>query len=311
MSKIAWSGELLLLEAKWTDKDGHLAKFKLVSPNEARPNPFKAFTKRKKGRAGTRFEASLAHVGEVRTDHTAYNGQMMLAGWADTSTQGYTVTFWVEPPEPLTVHHLDQELTLQDQTHKLAGYERNKDSFMAVLVELDDDDQPIDQDLRERVEKATTKIVPVTLCSCEDPTECTDVHRERLTFGVRCRRLQEIGDQHTQALVDSVVQAKKEHLEKHGAEIVERVFDRRRKTLSNYAAMLCLNKDFWEWVNETQLGNVDPRVFDKDTAAEWMRNKLGIDSRADIDTMDVKAKMYHELVRKPFAVWHEERYEHS
>lgn len=138
--KLAWTGELRLLEAKWTDKDGHLVKFKIVSPNEERPNPFKAFTKRRGDRAGTRFHAVLQHVKGVTTDDSAYNGQLMLCAWGDTSSQGYTVTFWCEHPE--------------EGIHAFEGYARNVDSFMTVLVELDDAEQVIDQAKRARVEAA-------------------------------------------------------------------------------------------------------------------------------------------------------------
>ena len=127
----------MLMEAKWNDKDGHLVRFKLVSPNEERPNPFKSYTKRRNGRGGTRFGAGISHVQGSRFE---YGGELMLAGWADSSTQGYTVTFWCEPPER--------------GMHVFDGFTRGKDSFMVALTELDDDEKPIDQAQRERVEKA-------------------------------------------------------------------------------------------------------------------------------------------------------------
>lgn len=139
--KIAWAGELKLLEAKWTDKDGHTVRFKIQSPNEEKPNPFKAFTKRRGGRAGTRFRAAVT---AVDTQSVAYDGEFMLAGWGDTSTQGYTVTFWCEHPEP-------------GKMHPFAGYERTVATFMAALVELGDDDAAIDQKAREIVEQATSQ----------------------------------------------------------------------------------------------------------------------------------------------------------
>lgn len=144
--KIAWAGELVLLEAKWTDRDGHLVKFKIAAPNEERPNPFKAYTKRRSGKAGTIFGSACAHIGGVKTDETVYSGQLMLAGWADTSTKGYTVTFWCEPP--------DQGM------HPFEGFQRGKDAFMCMLVELDEDNAVIDQGKRERVENAARPSAP-------------------------------------------------------------------------------------------------------------------------------------------------------
>ena len=137
MTKLAWAGELLMLEARWTDKDGHTVKLQLVTPNEERPNPFKAFTKRRSGRAGTRFKAVLKPVDEI---DGGYDGELMLAGWGDSSTQGYTVSFWCEPQT--------------GGQHPFAQYTRHASAFMCALVELDDDDQPIDQEKRERVEAA-------------------------------------------------------------------------------------------------------------------------------------------------------------
>lgn len=136
---IAWFGELLMLEAKWNDKDGHMVKFKIMRPDDSKPNPFKQFTKRRKGHAGTRFFASVTHV-QMPKAKQPYAGEFMLAGWGDSSTQGYTVTFWCEPPDA--------------GMHAFDGYGRSKDSFMVALVELDENDQPINQKARDRVEKA-------------------------------------------------------------------------------------------------------------------------------------------------------------
>lgn len=139
-NNVAYAGEMQLMEAKWTDKDGHLVRFKLVAPNEERPNPFKSYTKRRSGRGGTRFGAAVSHVQGVKTDEVCYSGELMLAGWADSSTHGYTVTFWCEPPET--------------GMHAFEGYARGSDTFMVALMELDEDEKPIDQAQRERVERA-------------------------------------------------------------------------------------------------------------------------------------------------------------
>lgn len=140
--QVAWSGELTLAEARWTDKDGHTVKFKLSDTDRSGANPFKQFTKRRGNRAGTRFKASIMEVS--RPSHAAYAGELMLAGWGDTSTQGHVVTFWIEPP-------------LGARMHPFEGYVRDKDVFMAALSELDDDDETIDQRARDRVEKAYEK----------------------------------------------------------------------------------------------------------------------------------------------------------
>jgi hypothetical protein len=178
MSKLAWAGELMLMGASWNDKDGHMIKMKIVSPNEEKPNPFKAFTKRKGGRAGTRFHASVAHVQGLRGNETCYDGQFMLAGWQDSSTAGYGVTFWCEPPEDGRVHAFD-------------GFTRGVDSFMVALVELSDDDTPVDQEKRERIEKVEEQseqkaqerkkplLSTAAAMICQNPAFWRWVHHER------------------------------------------------------------------------------------------------------------------------------------
>jgi len=136
---------MLLLSATWSDKDGHMVKMQIVSPNEERPNPFKQFTKRKGGRAGTRFHASVAHVQGLKGKEVCYDGQFMLAGWQDTSTAGHSVTFWCEPPNDQRVHTFD-------------GFRRGEDAFMVVLVELAEDDAPVNQEKRARVEDAEDEL---------------------------------------------------------------------------------------------------------------------------------------------------------
>lgn len=238
MSKIAWAGELELVEAKWTDKDGHTVKFRLVTPNEDKPNPFKAFTKRRGKRGGTRFIAGVSQILGVKDKEETYNGEFMLAGWSDTSTAGYSVTFWCEPPET-GIHAFD-------------GYMRNRDTFMAALVELDDDDQPIDQEKRARVESATTSESPKNVNQKPDRQPA--------------------------------------------------------RKLSNYAALLCNNSDFWEWIWRDPWTKKRCAVYpevDGKIAAEWMRAKLGIESRREIDEKESVAQEYHK-VRKAFISWMEE-----
>ena len=237
--KVAWGGEVVLLEARWTDKDGHTVKFQIASPNESKPNPFKQFTKRRGNRAGTRFKSGMAEI----NGKFEYGGEVMLAGWGDTSTQGYTVQFWVEPPSNGT-----------GLFHPFEGFTRGKSSFMMALYELDDTtDEVIDQEQRARIEKATNT----------EPLRDDDKTR--------------------------VVPSTSLH----------ETPQRKQKLLSNYAAMLCLNPDFWDWINITN-STVSP-VMDQESAKQWMCNQLEIDSRKEIDADPAVAHKYHELIRKPFA----------
>lgn len=316
----AWGGELLLLESKWTDKDGHTVRFKLATPNEARPNPFKQFTKRRGDRAGTRFAAAMR---ELETNEDAYVGEVMLMSWGDTSTQGYTVGFWVEAPE--------------QGVHAFERWARNTTSFFVSLVELDEDDSPVDTHQRARVEKATgTEPVPpaeggeeaesapavdARLCNCEGKQikDCQPQRAQALAAGVLCRQghnkpgriAQQVEHPSETRGVAGSTPAPATMTETPVAR--ENVGNpdppkpRREMNLANYAAMLCDNEAFWRWINviERRDGLDRPYITDRDMAAAWMRARLNIDSRKELADESI-ARRYHEEIRKPFVAWQEE-----
>lgn len=210
---VAWKGEVILAAATWSDKDGHKVKFKIVGGREG-PNPFKYFTKRRKGRAGTRFHGSFALLDSDK----AVTTDLMLANWTDSSASGHAVEFWCDPPDDGCFHIFE-------------GFERNKDAFMAALVELDEDEEPIDQKARAVVEEASDR-------------------RKRARSGQK---------------------------------------------LSQVAAMMCMNPDFKRWIQYEYPLVTDP--------AQWMRERLQIESRAELDSNDKVAFKFHEVIRKPFAEW--------
>lgn len=63
---------------------------------------------------------------------TAFQGELMLAGWAETHTGGSKVTFWLPDAEALDVFR-----SMTVRKGNTAGQR-----FMAVLVEIGDDEQP-------------------------------------------------------------------------------------------------------------------------------------------------------------------------
>jgi hypothetical protein len=67
---------------------------------------------------------------------TAFQGEIMLAGWSETHTGGAKVTFWLPDAESL-----DTFRTMTVRKGNTAGQR-----FMAVLVELNDDDSPKTQE---------------------------------------------------------------------------------------------------------------------------------------------------------------------
>lgn len=66
------------------------------------------------------------------TPKTAFQGELMLAGWSETHTGGAKVTFWLPDAESLDVFR-----SMTVRKGNTAGQR-----FMAVLVELNDDETP-------------------------------------------------------------------------------------------------------------------------------------------------------------------------
>lgn len=136
-SMTAWSGKVTMARADWGDENGSTVTFKLpMAHSEFSRNPFHAYTKRRKGRAGTRFMMACQTAGEgVR--HALYEDEAMLAGWNDSQQNGHTVKLW---------------LCNDNMGHPFEGVSRNQ-QLIVSLVELDDDQEPIDQKMRDRVEQ--------------------------------------------------------------------------------------------------------------------------------------------------------------
>lgn len=217
MSKIAFTSIVTMHQAAWGDESGSTVTFKLpmTTTGDSR-NPFHSFTKRRKNRAGTRFQMSVHTC--LDEPQPVYMDEAMLAGWNDSQQNGHTVKFW---------------LCNDAMGHPFEGYSR-KQEFAIGLVELDDDNEPIDQHMREKVEQQTT------------PTS------SRPSYG---------------------------------------------------AAMLCKNEAFWDFINEDieQSGDfISPKVRSEEGAKQWMYQKCGIGSRAELDEMS-QATVLFENIRKSFA----------
>lgn len=74
---------------------------------------------------------------------------------------------------------------------------------------------------------------------------------------------------------------------------------RRQQALSEVAALLCGNSDFWRWWGEEY--GTEPASPDDCAAA--LRTRLGIESRAELDTDDDAALRFHNIIRRPFVAW--------
>jgi len=136
MSKIAFTSIVTMHQAAWGDEAGSTVTFKLpmTGTGEIR-NPFHSFTKRRKGHSGTRFQMSVSTCQDE--PQAVYLDEAMLAGWNDSQQNGHTVKFW---------------LCNDVMGHPFEGYSRTQE-FALVLTELDDDNEPIDQKMREKVEQ--------------------------------------------------------------------------------------------------------------------------------------------------------------
>jgi len=142
---IAFRGEVEFAGAFSDDIWGRYVKFRIPQRpgDKGMANPFKAFTKARNNRVGTRFQAAIQGVGVGPIQNFEHHGEIMLKGWSDGAA-GWGVQFVID---------------LSDGMHPFMGMRRPDsegpgDRFMIALVELDDDDAPIDQEKRQRVSRA-------------------------------------------------------------------------------------------------------------------------------------------------------------
>ena len=135
---VAWSGELIFAGAKEDDKIGRTVKFELreLPENVGMAHPFATYTRRRAGHAGTRFQASLSGI----NNPMEWMDEVMLLNW-NAGPRGQTVTFLISP---------------LDERHPFMIPRGQQ--FMAVLLEIADDEQIVDQVKRERVERAPQKL---------------------------------------------------------------------------------------------------------------------------------------------------------
>lgn len=217
---VAYKGDVELEEARWDNSFGMTVKIKLEQrPHELNAaNPFKSFTRMRKDRVGTRFRAVFA----ASEDDISYNDEVMLKGWSDGTT-GWKLTLWIHANEAGLHPFMDSQ---KGSTYGL------------VMVELDDDQEPINQVRREIVESSAKY---------------------------------------------------------------------KRKTLANYAAILCERPEFLRFLTEKEVLCTTERDQSL-RAADWVRNICGISSRRELDTNNSAARLFHKNVREPYAQWYEKNH---
>ena len=132
----AYHAVVTMDRADWGDEAGSTVTFRLpMDGMEDQRNPFEKYTKRRKGKAGTRFY--LACTTCDSEPQKLYMDEAMLAGWNDSQSKGHTVKFW---------------LCNDAMGHPFDGISRSQ-SLAVALAELDDDNEAIDQNMRDRVEQ--------------------------------------------------------------------------------------------------------------------------------------------------------------
>jgi hypothetical protein len=213
---IAFTSIVTMHNAAWGDEAGSTVTFKLpMTVSGDIRNPFHSFTKRRKGNSGTRFQMSVSTCHDE--PQTVYLDEAMLAGWNDSQQNGHTVKFW---------------LCNDAMGHPFEGFSRTQE-FALVLQELDDDEEVIDQNMRDRVEQQST-------ATSSRP--------------------------------------------------------------SYAAAMLCKNESFWDFINENIVQSDDfisPKVKNEEDAKQWIYQKCGIRSRAELDAVSQSGVLF-DNIRKAF-----------
>lgn len=140
---IAYKGAVTLEKAQWDNIAGMTVVFSLEQrPHElTTANPFKKFTKMRKDKVGTRFSVIMVLAEDDSV--IVYDDEMMLKGWTD-GTNGWKVTFWINSTDGAS------------SLHPFMDFEKGQ-LFGLAAVELDDDNEAINQDKREKLETPRKK----------------------------------------------------------------------------------------------------------------------------------------------------------
>lgn len=167
---VVFAGNVTLEKVIWDNLWGQYIFLKLSQKpgDKYGANPFKKFTKMRKGRVGTIFGAVFSSL----NGDTFYQDEVMLKNWADGAA-GWTLHLWVNPDS--------------DGFHPFMNVD-NKTEFALAMVELDDDNVAIDQEKRDRVEAAPKTRAKRTLSNyaavlCREPMFMRYLGD---TYGVAC-----------------------------------------------------------------------------------------------------------------------------
>jgi len=253
---IAWQGTVEILNAAWSLDSGRTVELRLCGDSYDRVHPFKRFQKKRNGRIGTRFQAAFSRVdgGEV-----VLTMEVMLAAWKDSSSIGQSITLW-----------LDDEVAV----HPFCGCQRRKaaiagDMFALVLVELNDDDTPVDNRSEQFSDNA----------------------------GVHPRPAAAPGDAHARgAGAGDGSSGPGPRANRKGA-----AGNHSPKKLSSSVHLLVTSQIFLRWLQETKGTLV--KEWTPELARRYAKSLLKVESLGDLDRDQEAVKRYHELIRRPYERW--------
>lgn len=254
---VAWSGTVEILNAQWSLDSGRTVELRLTGESYDRVHPFKRFQKKRNGRVGTRFQSAFSRVD---TGEAVLVMETMLMSWKDSSSIGQSITLW-----------LDNEV----ETHPFCGCNRRKasnpgDVFALVLVELNDDDSPVNQSQSEGggpgagVARAAPEGAPVPEAPRENP-----VHGG--------------GARHA----GGNTTAAKGH---------------RPRKFSASVHILVTSARYVQWLQETKGTLV--KQWTPEIARQYTKKVIQVESLSDLDRDQNAVKRFHEQIRRPYERWY-------
>ena len=268
---IAFQGEVELLNASWDLENGRMVEFRICGEAYGRVHPFKKYQQRRGGRMGSRFTAAF---GRCTTGELLMHCEVMLAAWKDSSAVGQSVKFW-----------LDNEVAV----HPFCGCERRKngtpgDVFTLVLVELNDDDTPVDQ-TKHPLDSGGSAAPPA------DESEAgfqAGVHDQAATAGDAAAPHQEnrkvgAGAQRPQNTTGAGQRS------------------RARRRFSSSVHLLVTSARYVQWLQETKGTLV--KQWTPELARQYTKRVIKVESLSDLDRDQEAVKRFHELIRRPYERW--------
>ena len=265
---IAFQGTVELLNASWDLENGRMVEFRICGEAYGRVHPFKKYQQRRGGRVGSRFTAAF---GRCTTGELLMQCEVMLAAWKDSSSVGQSVKFW-----------LDNEVAM----HPFCGCERRKngtpgDVFSLVLVELNDDDTPVNQEQRDGFSGSGT-----------DPGVSVGVHDgEPAQEGA------------PQGGAEDRPASGGNHAPPKRSTPIGKNPPRQRR-FSSSVHLLVTSALYVQWLQETKPTLV--KQWTPELARQYTKKVIKVESFSDLDRDSAAVKRFHDEIRRPYERWYKQ-----